>query len=313
MLELFKELISTPSPSGKERAVQTIIIRELDALQIPYRLDEVGNVWARIGEKPRTLFTAHMDCVHNDEDVLWEIDDKGIMSLQKDCKQRALGADDKAGIAILLHMMNYDVEALYLFTVKEEVGCVGAKHAAKNCPKYINQAICFDRKANTSIITSMFNGDCCSKEFTASLIAQFDKQEVFFMDDPTGSTTDTAQFIDSTLNHTNISAGYLNEHTKLETVDTIFLQKLMEAATCIEWDKLSDVKRPKKVVHDYWANKRGKTRPNLWLCDSGEEAITSYLAWLSTQTYVSIKDQKGAMETVLCVIEWDKHIRGAGV
>lgn len=317
-MELFRKLLETASPSGHEKGVQDIVIEELDAMGVEHVLDKHGNIWTRVGETDQpTLFTAHMDCIHNDHPVIldWD-DDTGIVKLHGDCKQRALGADDSVGVRMLLHMIEHSVEALYIFTTEEETGCKGAAFAAKFCPDYIKHAITFDRKDVSSVITSMSWGKCCSDEFAQAIIDGLDMGHE--MDD-TGSTTDTEKFRDKTLNHTNISAGYYQEHTKSERCDLDYVQDLMDAVLKVKWNELPQVKRP--VIPKYSVSKYMKYKaPSFYfmetLADSNggfEEVIDNLMAVVDKRVTHSMYFTKAEMKEMLeglllvhfCSGQWD--------
>jgi len=303
-MKLLKELIKIVSPSGFEGNVQALIIRELKEYGKPHRIDDVGNIWVEDAGS-RTLFTAHMDCVHNNHPVLFDVEE-GVMSLSLKSKQTALGADDKTGVRMLLHLLKHNTPGTYLFTVEEEVGCVGAAHAAKSCPSHINQAICFDRKANDSIITRMSGRDCCSSEFAESLIKELGKGGLVFKKDRTGSTTDTNKFSDATLNHTNISAGYQDEHTIYETLDLKFFKELMKASLLVDWEGLSEVERPKYVVPVYSppAYKKWEEEEKEEILDlvcysfSHEDALENVVEFVKKKNYLRKSSMVFLLETL---------------
>jgi len=305
-MELLNEIVGTASPSGFEKGVQDIVVRECLAHKHKPRIDAVGNVWAKIGDKPRTIFTAHMDCVHNHYPVIFEVDEKGIMSLSKESHQTALGADDSVGVSILLHMMEHEVEGIYLFTIKEEVGCIGASHAAKNCPDYVDQAICFDRKDTESVITRMSGGDCCSDAFATDLIRELGKTGLTFKKDPSGSTTDTNKFAGCTLNHTNISAGYYDEHSERETLDTNFFLALKSAVLEVDWNSLSSEKRPAytppTLFKSWGAGVRANKQDLLDIIYDDSipllESIEDFLSGLDSIQYLPHKDWVEVIESI---------------
>jgi len=160
---------------------------------------------------------------------------------------------------VLLHMIENNVTGLYIFTTEEEVGCVGATEAAKHLPSQITQAITFDRKDTCSVISKMSFAECGSAEFIDSLASQLNSHGLNVAADPTGSTTDTEKFRATTNNHTNISAGYYDEHTPDERLDLGYLQKLMAAAVKVDWESLPDTKRPdpKPVSYGGWGGGYG--------------------------------------------------------
>ena len=249
-MKLLKELLRTPSPSRHEQGVQKIVMRKLRQYKHPYHMDTYGNIVVRIGEEPKTLFTGHMDCVHNHTPVIikqYSGSVKGkevgqVISLADECKQRALGADDVVGVRMMLKLIREGVKALYIFTVEEEVGCQGASHAAKWCPDYIKHAVTFDRRDVGSVITSMSRGTCCHDDYADALIKELDMGH---HKDRGGSVTDTERFRDKTLNHTNISAGYYSEHTKHEWLSVTYVMKLLERVSKVDWDGLPMTERPK--------------------------------------------------------------------
>lgn len=289
-MKLLEELISTPSPSGMEGLVRDIVLRELDALSISHDVDGKGNVWATVGDKAKSLFTAHMDCIHNTTPVEWEIKE-GLMKLKVGCFQEALGSDDKAGIAILMHMIAHDVGGTYLFTVEEEVGCVGAKHAAESCPAHIKQAICFDRKGKGSVITDMSGGPSCSDAFSEGIIAGLLESNMVYVADPTGSTTDTNAFRHQTLNHTNISVGYENEHTQWEELDVAHFLELKDAVLKVDWEGLSEEERPaiSSTTAAPWWERYDQTGPTKVLINSFsfDEACDNLMEWVGTEGFVT--------------------------
>ncbi len=61
-INLLKELSETVGPPGFEDRVRGVILRELSEIGYRYHIDNIGNVYVKIGEgKPVTLVTAHMD------------------------------------------------------------------------------------------------------------------------------------------------------------------------------------------------------------------------------------------------------------
>lgn len=260
-MDLLRELLTTPSPSDDEDAVRAIVRRELNNYGAPHAVDDEGNVWAIVGnpgDSP-TLFTAHMDSVHNDKPVvLYERGD--IIRLDPFCEQRALGADDKVGVRLLLHLIEHGVKGTYIFTVAEEVGCCGARHAADlvkpwNNGGYIQHAVCFDRRDVHSVITKMGGTPCCSDEYATKLIRMLNEshKDLIFFPDPTGSTTDTKQFAEAVKNYTNISAGYYDEHSTSEMLDVAHVRTLMEVVHTLDWDSLAacEVRPQPKPVTPY--------------------------------------------------------------
>lgn len=147
MLNEFIELVSVPCPSKDEKAEAELIMRKLDELGIEYKMDNVnektggncGNIWAYIkgtvSDAPKLLFEAHMDSV---------APTTGTKVVRKDGVlysdgTTTLGGDDKVGVAGMLeavHALKEDNVAhgdvQLLFTVSEEIGCLGVVHLDKS-------------------------------------------------------------------------------------------------------------------------------------------------------------------------------------
>jgi tripeptide aminopeptidase len=130
-------LAGIPSVSGQENAAREYARDRLVALGIEPQADSAGNLIARVPARPAErddeapiLLNAHLDRVPPGKAHTPVLQD-GILRSDGETN---LGADDSAGIAILLHTIEeLQVRAvshpplLVLFTVGEEVGLVGAK------------------------------------------------------------------------------------------------------------------------------------------------------------------------------------------
>lgn len=218
-----------------------------------------------------TLFSAHVDTVHGRsysktvkdftaptvEDPLNDIDlnrETGMVHAKGD----VLGADDGAGVWLLLEMIDAGVPGHYLFHRGEECGGVGstgiAKHHRDLLTKF-NRAIAFDRKATHSVITHQAHGRCCSDDFADALAAALTCDMYFYKADDGGVFTDTANYTDDIGECTNVSVGYYNEHTKTEKLDLDYLFALRDKCIKLDWDALPTVRKPGEVdPADSWLN-----------------------------------------------------------
>jgi len=216
--------------------------------------DEAGNlhVDTRLNSSNRTLFVAHVDTVHRKEGpnkikqtpTYWYADGA------------ALGADDGAGVAMLMHLMYSGVSAYYIFTQGEECGGIGATYLAKHWGDNLaefDRAIAFDRRGIDSVITHQGRGRCCSDAFADALSAALNADDtLMYLPDSTGVYTDTAEFIEVIPECTNISVGYYSEHSDKESLDVIHFQALADRVALIDWDSLPTDRDPKVVEYiDY--------------------------------------------------------------
>ena len=149
----------------------------------------------------------------------------------------------------MVEMIRNRIPGLYLFTTAEEIGCQGMHKAASSVPDCIDQAISFDRRGTGSVITSMMEGPCCSDAFATELCRRLGEG---FMPDPTGSVTDSAVLHDRLVNYTNISVGYVHEHSPDEMVDSAFLlNTLIPAVLRVDWESLPSDPKP-ECDPGYW-------------------------------------------------------------
>jgi tripeptide aminopeptidase len=130
-------LAGIPSVSGSEERVREYILRRLEPLLLCTTCDAAGNVIVRMpaadpgrDEEPPLLLCAHMDRVPPGLAHTPALHD-GVLTSDGTTN---LGADDSAGIALILHIVEQarlrgqgHPPLLLLFTVGEEVGLLGAK------------------------------------------------------------------------------------------------------------------------------------------------------------------------------------------
>lgn len=214
--------------------------------------DHTGNLHfnLRTEKHHRTLFVAHVDTVHCTDgpnkvivtDSVWYANGS------------QLGADDGAGVAMLMHMAHSGVPGHYVFTRGEECGGIGAKALAENSDflKQFDRAIAFDRRGTTSVISHQGYGRCCSDEFAEALSAALSTDTLMFMPDDTGVYTDTAEFTEDIPECTNISIGYQREHSHEEALSVTHLRALAEVCASLAWDDLPTVRDPNAVEENPW-------------------------------------------------------------
>lgn len=202
--------------------------------------DAFGNRILRIG-KSATLFSCHTDTVHRTAGIQKLVYDSSMEIIYKDDKE-PLGADDAAGIWILLQLIEAKVPGLYIFHRGEEVGGQGSRWIANKTPELlagIERAVAFDRRGMTDIITHQAGGRCCSTKF-AEVLA--DVLCMAHKPSPNGIFTDTANYTHLVSECTNISVGYYHEHSADEVLDTNYLQELAQAACQVDWESLPTIR-----------------------------------------------------------------------
>lgn len=214
--------------------------------------DGYGNRILRIGDNPTVLWSCHTDTVTakgGHQNVRWR---GNLLELNDGKPGQSLGADDGAGLWLLLEMIKAGRPGLYIFHREEEIGGKGSGYLSKHEPEILNgiqMAIAFDRKGTTSVITHQSMGRCCSDNFGKALAAKLGPA---FTLDPTGTFTDTANYMDLVPECCNVSIGYQNEHGHRETLDVAYLLRLRETMLMLDASDLPVERDPKDIDDDYY-------------------------------------------------------------
>lgn len=191
----------------------------------------------------KVMWSCHIDTMHRDTGTscaltqeVWVAEDGIAFVTDKD---DCLGADDGAGMWLMLEMIKANVAGTYVFHRGEEIGCWGSSGMAKIYPDWLAQfthAIAFDRRGTTSIITHQRGERACSDTVGTELLMLFNMMHEL---DPTGVYTDTAEYMQIIPECVNISIGYESEHCSMETCDTKYVIALRDAICALDWDKVS--------------------------------------------------------------------------
>ncbi len=265
--QTFINLTKRTVPHGKEiEYLKDILPMNL------LKLDPAGNLYLKIG-KSNTMFTSHLDTVGGDTEVTHVFRGNKI---ETDGKS-VLGADDKAGVTLMLYMIHNGLPGLYVFFLGEESGCIGSKSLAKwieknkenEIYKDINKVVSLDRKDYDSVITYQMSERCCSDDFADSLIKELNKGEgMKFRKDTTGTLTDSVNFTDIYPECTNLSVGYFDQHMHRESQDIVWLEKFAKVLLKVDWDNLVIKRKPGETERlsygSYYGGSRGKTYYQDW-------------------------------------------------
>jgi hypothetical protein len=227
--------------------------------------DENGNYTKIVYEpahrgfvQPRVCFTAHYDTVHRvagKQQVL--VTGDIVSAVQSDC----LGADCTTGVWLILGMIEKNIPGVYVIFYGEESGCLGSRAMTKDTPdwlEYIDAMISFDRKGEESIITHQMGLRTASDAFAVSLAEALDMPTL--RPDPTGSYTDSNEFTHLVSECTNLSVGYLNQHSSKETQNVYFAYLLLDKLCNADWSKLVFERDPSIVEDDYYSSSWGAVR-----------------------------------------------------
>ncbi len=237
----FLSLTTKTYPHGHEEEV----LRFLPEL----KKDQFGNYYKIIG-KSQTMFTSHLDTADREQmnvTVYSTILSDGDEMLVTD-KSSILGADDKSGVTVMLYMMAHNIPGIYYFFIGEERGGIGSHQVAGVFETVehlqgVKRCVSFDRRNYFSIITHQLGRQCCSNQFAEALAKELNKSGLSISLDSTGVYTDSASFIDEIPECTNVSVGYFSEHTKSESQNISYLERLAKACLKVSWEDLPTVKK----------------------------------------------------------------------
>ena len=237
IFETFIRLTSRTYPYGTEDELVSDMI-EQGIFPSDLQKDTHGNYFYKIG-KSRTIFASHLDTVSKEATSVIHTFDGDIIGTDG---KTTLGADDKAGVTVMLHLIKNKIPGLYYFFIGEEVGCIGSGLASSMSiqdfkGKY-DRILSFDRRGTDSVITYQSSTRCCSDAFADALARQLNLSGMKYRKDEGGVYTDSAEFTDIIPECTNISVGYYKEHTTSETQDIRHLEDLAEACLLVNWESL---------------------------------------------------------------------------
>ncbi len=121
VVNYFQKLVQIDSPSGYEGQISMYLVSWLKQNNFKYRIDTVGNIYAKRGHGESILFCAHMDTVNPGVGIKPKFA-KGYITSSENT---ILGADNKAFIASLLTALEQtdskkSIELI--FSIKEETG-----------------------------------------------------------------------------------------------------------------------------------------------------------------------------------------------
>lgn len=217
------ELLNIYGPSREENAVREYLKPILTEVMDAVYIDRFGNLLAEkefgAGEGATILLSAHMDTVTSVQQNRKLIVNGDIIKSNKG----PLGADDRAGITIILEVLrnlkNFNGVVKVAFSRMEEVGCVGATQIDKNFYKDVNLAIVVDRRGSRDIVVG-----CGYTPFCDDNVASFIEEaaKATGMSDwkaVDGGISDAVVFAENGINSINLSAGYEFEHTASEYVN----------------------------------------------------------------------------------------------
>ncbi len=170
LLDNFLALTKVASPSRREREVAKILARRIREMGYEPLEDDTGqaiggdcgNIVVKVpanGGGPNLLLSAHLDTVEKvgEPSAVPEVEG----SIVRRQGGGILGADDKAGVAALLELLSKlksgkkkHGELLFVFTVAEEVGSLGAQELDPQLYRHLEGGIVLDYSRPNEIVVA---------------------------------------------------------------------------------------------------------------------------------------------------------------
>ena len=204
------------------------------------------------GDAPYML-VAHLDTVHKQipSIICYSQDGNYIMSPQ------GIGGDDRCGVYIILSLLRkLPYKPYILFTMGEEVGCVGAKAfvnflcEAPDMVPELKFIVEYDRKGNNDCVFYQ----CDNKDFE-KFVNGFGFKTAF------GTSSDIRTIAPELgAAAVNLSSGYYNPHTEHEYVCVADMHKTIERSLQMLTAECEPFKYVAKIVPTYQYNKNNGNR-----------------------------------------------------
>ena len=212
-----------------------------------------------LGTASTTLFSCHTDTI--DPSIACPSDplarktltydsDFGLIALHKDSVGDSLGADDGAGVWLMLRMIEAGVAGTYLFHRGEECGGISAKAIAAEEENWLGQfqaCIAFDRPRTDEVITHQGGLRCASHAFASSLCDQLNAHGFDYAPSSEGVYTDNKEYCSLIAECVNLGVGYEDQHGRSETQDYAHLDALRAACLAINWAGLLIEREPGRL------------------------------------------------------------------
>lgn len=233
-----EQCLSINGESGNEDGIRQWVKSNLKPHVDFLTVDRTGNILAQkvcgTGYGPTILLNAHLDTVEGFVEDREVIKEGAIWS----SSEGILGADDRAGLAILLELakrldtIRFSGKVKFIFTVEEEVGLIGARNIDSYFLWDVDAAFVVDRRGTGDIVTSCGGYEpFCDENFGVLIEEIAKKQGLEGWKCTIGGSSDTRIWASHGIQSVNLSVGYQNEHTSVETLDSDVCFRTVELLT----------------------------------------------------------------------------------
>lgn len=221
-----EQVLSINGESGNEEEIREYVLDTLTPFVDHIAVDQSGNILAQkrygSGNGPCILLNAHLDTCAPFVLGRKIEKDNGIWSSSKGI----LGADDRAGVAAVLQLAKnlqqsrFRGTVKFIFTVKEEIGLVGASEVHEYFLWDVDAAIVLDRRGSGDIVVSCGSYESFCDQSYGKFIEETAKEAgLSGWKCKAGGSSDTRIWASYGIQSVNLSVGYAHEHTSSETLD----------------------------------------------------------------------------------------------
>ncbi|MFZ3588885.1 M20/M25/M40 family metallo-hydrolase [Bacillus sp. DJP31] len=226
-LNQLEQSLSINGESENEESIRQFVIANLCPYVDYLTVDHKGNVLAQKvcgnGHGPSILLNAHLDTVDVFEEGRIIMKDGPIWSSSRGI----LGADDRAGVTILLQLAerlssnSFNGKVKFIFTVEEEMGLIGASNIDDYFLWDVDAAFVVDRRGTGDIVTSCGGYiPFCDESYGLFIEETAINRGLSGWKCTKGGSSDTRIWAAHGIQSVNLSVGYQREHTSEETLDT---------------------------------------------------------------------------------------------
>jgi len=234
MNKMLQEIL-TANRGNPTTWIETWLKPKLSELGVGFLTDKEMNLYIPpLFNESKVLYVAHMDTI--DDPSLGDrelVVDRGVVSLSPNSNNRCLGADNGAGIYVLLRLLEEGVDGGYLFTTGEERGGIGVSHFIENNVDLLSgydMCLEFDRFGTSEVVYEQGVGECASESYAEALSGLLSKETGLDLSPSSyGLYTDCADLAAIIPECVNIAVGYKGHHTNKECLNLVYLEELVEA------------------------------------------------------------------------------------
>jgi len=259
-----------PHDSTGEMAFCKWLREEIAALGAVPQIDALGCIVASVprpdGKKSAVLFSSHVDTMHGancgtgKQELMYDMMmGQVFLDHASSTAGACLGADDGAGVWMMLKMIEARKPGTYVFHRGEERGGLGSNAMLTKNREMLSEyeiAVAFDRPGTNEVITHQGGQRCASDKCADALVKELNANGMKYETSTKGIFTDTKVYRGVIPECFNVGVGYEFQHGPQECLNYVHLCDLLKAVMAIDWDCLPVDRDPKAIeaptFHGSW-------------------------------------------------------------